>query len=367
MKHAAKPEGPDGATYAASGVDVAAAEAIVERIRAAADRTRRPESVGAIGGFAGLFALDTERYRQPVLVASTDGVGTKLLVVKATSRFDTIGIDLVAMCVDDVVCTGAEPLFLLDYVAVGRLVPKQVEAIVNGVAAGCVLAGCALAGGETAEHPGAMDPDDVDLAGFAVGVVESGEELGPRRVAAGDVLIGLTSPGLRSNGYSLARHALLERAGRSLSAEAWPGAGRSLADELLRPSVVYAPSVLAAIRAGTGCGSGPDGGAGGVHACAHITGGGLPGNVARILPEGTSARLDRRAWEVPRIFAEIAEAGSVEDAEMARVFNLGIGMVLAVDPSAVDPVVAELEAVLPEVCAPVIVGEVAPGQGDVLL
>ena len=376
------------ATYAGSGVDVAASDELVARMRTAAATTRRPGSMGAIGGFAGLFALDVARYRRPVLVSSTDGVGTKLLVAKATQRYDTVGIDLVAMCVDDVVCTGAEPLFLLDYVAVGRLDPARVETIVAGVARGCVLAGCTLAGGETAEHPGAMEADDVDLAGFAVGVVEGGSELGPQRVRHGDVLVGLTSPGLRSNGYSLARHVLLERAGRVLDEEAWPGAGHTLADELLRPSVVYAPSVLAALRAGAGTGADADGGEGlhagphpgsdadtgagsgphgGVHACAHVTGGGLPGNVARILPPDADARIDRGAWEVPRIFEEIAAAGPVDDAEMARVFNLGIGMVLAVDASSVDAVVRALVPSLPAGCSPVVVGEVTAGSGTVRL
>jgi len=350
-------------TYAAAGVDLAAADDAVERIRHVVAATARPGTTGAIGGFGALFPLDTERYRRPVLVSSTDGVGTKLLVAKATGRYDTIGIDLVAMCVDDVVCAGAEPLFLLDYLSVGRLDPDRVEEIVAGVAKGCELAGCSLVGGETAEHPGAMEPDDVDLAGFALGVVEAGSELGPGRVRPGDVLVGLTSPGLRSNGYSLARRVLLELAGLPLDGPAWDGAPHSLADELLRPSVVYAPAVLGAVRAAGQESRAP----GGVHACAHVTGGGLPGNVARILPPNADARIDPRAWEAPRIFGEIARIGGVEAAEMARVFNLGLGMVLVVAPSAVEAALASLSAALPPPSRPLVIGEVVAGSGSVVV
>lgn len=356
------------ATYAEAGVDLAAADEAVARIAAAVASTSRPGVRGSIGGFAGRFALDTDRYRHPVLVSSTDGVGTKMLVAKATGRYDTVGIDLVAMCVDDVVCTGAEPLFLLDYVAIGRLVPSRLEAIVRGVAEGCRQAGCALVGGETAEHPDAMAPDDVDLAGFALGVVEAGEELGPELVQPGDVLVGLPSPGLRSNGYTLARHVLLTRAGLPLDGPAWQGASHTLADELLRPSVVYAPSVLAAARAGA-------------HACAHITGGGIPGNLSRVLAPGTAARLDRRTWEVPRIFSEIARLGSVADDEMARVFNLGLGMVLVVPPDALGAVLGSLDSLgAPDARAGApeetpggvplgarVVGEIVAGDGEVFL
>jgi phosphoribosylformylglycinamidine cyclo-ligase len=341
-----------GVTYAGAGVDIAAGDEAVRRIRAAAETTARAGVLEGIGGFAGRFALDTDRYRRPVLVSSTDGVGTKMLIARATGRYDTVGVDLVAMCVDDLVCVGAEPLFLLDYVAVGRLVPSRVEALVEGIARGCRTAGCALLGGETAEHPGAMDPDDVDVAGFAVGVVEQGDELGPARVTTGDVLIGLLSPGLRSNGYSLARRVLLERPGRSLDDPAWDGSPHSLADELLRPSVVYAPAVLAAVRAG------------GVHACAHVTGGGIPGNLARVLPGTVDALVDRTAWSVPRIFEEIAQRGPVDDGEMARVFNLGVGMVLVVDAGATDDALA---AIASGGATGVVIGEVVPGRGAVSL
>jgi phosphoribosylformylglycinamidine cyclo-ligase len=323
--------------------------------------------LGGIGGFGGLFALDTDRYRRPVLVSATDGVGTKLLVARATGRYGTVGIDLVAMCVDDLVCSGAEPLFFLDYVAVGRLVPDRIEEVVAGVADGCRQAGCALIGGETAEHPGAMADDDLDLAGFAVGVVERGHELGPDRVRPGDVLIGLPSPGLRSNGYTLARHVLLERAALTLGGPAWTAAEHSLADELLRPSVIYAPAVLAAIAAGTtavgevqdgdGAGAG-----GGVHACAHITGGGIPGNLVRVLPPDCDARLDRRGWTVPPIFGEIARLGGVAEDEMARVFNLGLGMILVVGQQAGEAVLAALSGAGHD---PVVVGAVVEGTGKV--
>lgn len=336
------------ASYAAAGVDLDAADLVVDRIKGIVASTARRGVIGGAGGFAGLFALDTDRYPHPVLVASTDGVGTKLLVAQAADRFDTVGIDLVAMCVDDLVCLGAEPLFLLDYLAAGRLDPDRVEALVGGVAEGCRRAGCALLGGETAEHPGGMGKEDFDLAGCAVGVLERGTELGPHRVGEGDVLVGLLSPGLRSNGYSLARHAFLERAGRSLEGPAWRGAPRSLADELLVPSVIYAPAVRAALAAG------------GVHAAAHITGGGIPGNLARILPDGCGAIVERDRWDVPRIFTEVARAGEIAEAEMARVFNLGIGMILAVERRDADGVVAALAAA----GAPgTVIGEVVAGAG----
>jgi phosphoribosylformylglycinamidine cyclo-ligase len=306
-----------GESYRDAGVDIAAGERAVERIKKHVRSTFRPEVIGDIGGFGGLFAFASHRYRHPVLVSATDGVGTKALVAEAAGRFDTIGIDLVAMCVDDIVCQGAEPLFFLDYIAVGKLDPDHIDALVAGVAEGCRNAGCALIGGEMAEHPGAMDPGEFDLVGFAVGVAERDQLISGEHVTPGDVLIGLPSPGLRSNGYSLARRVLLERGGRRLDEPAFEGAHRTLAEELLEPSVIYAPSVLAVLRIVE------------VHAIAHITGGGLPGNVARVLPRGTDAVIERSSWEVPRIFSEIQRLGEIDGAEMARVFNLGIGMVLA--------------------------------------
>ena len=266
-----------GATYASAGVDIAAGDDAVARIRHQVASTARPEVLGGIGGFGGSFAFDPARYRQPVLVSSTDGVGTKSYVATDAGRYDTIGIDLVAMCVDDIVCVGAEPLFLLDYVTTAKLDPEQMEQLVAGVADGCRQAGCALLGGEMAEHPGSLPPGGFDLAGFAVGVVERDAMLGPARVVPGDVLVGLLSPGLRCNGYTLARHVLLERAGLALDDPAWAGAGHTLADELLRPSVVYAPAVRAALAAGVD-----------VHAAAHITGGGIPGNLDRVLSPGST-------------------------------------------------------------------------------
>jgi phosphoribosylformylglycinamidine cyclo-ligase len=343
-----------GATYEAAGVDIAAGDAAVERIKGLVASTARPEVLGGIGGFGGSFAFDTARYAHPVLVASTDGVGTKALVAQAAKRFDTIGVDLVAMCVDDIVCVGAEPLFLLDYVATGKLDAQQMEHLVSGVAEGCRQAGCALLGGEMAEHPGVMAPGEFDLAGFAVGVVERDQALGPERVAPGDVLVGLASPGLRSNGYTLARHVLLERAGLGLDDPAWPGAGHTLADELLTPSVVYAPAVLAVLA---------EVAVGAVHAAAHITGGGIPGNLVRAIPGHCDAVVDG-TWERPRVFDEIQRHGDVADDEMARVFNLGLGMVLVLAPEAADQAVDVLGRAGR---AASVVGRVEPGTGRVVL
>jgi phosphoribosylformylglycinamidine cyclo-ligase len=309
-----------GETYRAAGVDIAAGEAAVERIRDKVRSTYRPEVLGDIGGFGGLVSVPSG-YRDPVLVSSTDGVGTKAMVARAARRYDTIGIDLVAMCVDDIVCQGAAPLFFLDYISVGVLDPDQIDALVTGVVEGCRQAGCALVGGEMAEHPGAMGPGEFDLVGFAVGVVERDRILTGSTARPGDVVLGLPSPGLRSNGYSLARRVLFERAGLALDDELFPG--HTVADELLRPSVIYAPAVTRLL------------GDVDVRALAHVTGGGLVGNVPRVLPEGVDAQLDRSAWEVPRVFGEIQRRGEIGDDEMARVFNLGIGMVAVVPPGEV--------------------------------
>jgi phosphoribosylformylglycinamidine cyclo-ligase len=313
-------------------VDIDAGERAVELIKPLVAATHRPEVLGGLGDFGGLFELDPHhRFDQPVLVSGTDGVGTKALVAQALGRFDTIGIDLVAMCVDDLVCQGAEPLFLLDYISSGSVDPAQMAELVSGVAAGCRTVGAALLGGEMAEHAGVMKPGEFDLVGFAVGVVDRDEILGPSKVRHRDVLIGLGSPGLRCNGYTLARHVLLERAGRAYDAPAWPGAPVTLADELLRPSVLYTPAVLAAIEAAE------------VHSVAHITGGGFGGNVPRALPhEGLRAVIDRGSWTVPPIFSEIRRSGRVAEDEMARVFNLGLGMVMTVDPATVDDALAAL-------------------------
>jgi phosphoribosylformylglycinamidine cyclo-ligase len=319
-----------GETYRAAGVDVAAGEAAVERIRAKVRSTYRPEVVGDIGGFGGLVTLPAG-YRKPVLVSSTDGVGTKAMVAQAAGRFDTIGVDLVAMCVDDIVCQGAEPLFMLDYVSVGKLDPDQVDAIVAGVVAGCRQAGCALVGGEMAEHPGVMGPGEFDLVGFVVGVVERDRILTGEAARAGDVLVGLPSPGLRCNGYSLARRVLFDRAGLALDDQLFPG--HTLVDELLRPSVIYSPAVRGLLDQVD------------VRAVAHITGGGIVGNLPRALPAGVDADVERSSWDVPRVFAEIQRHGQISDDEMARVFNLGLGMVVVVPPDDATRALGVLRAV----------------------
>ena len=341
--------GSEGATY---DVDIAAGEDAVDRIKAAVRSTYRPEVLGDIGGFGGLFALSTEGRPQPVLVSATDGVGTKSQIARALGRLDTIGIDLVAMCVDDLVCQGAEPLFFLDYISVGKLVPERMEALVAGVAEGCRQAGCALIGGEMAEHPGVMPDDDFDLVGFAVGVVDRDRIITGEHVAVGDTLIGLPSPGLRSNGYTLARKVLLDIGGLELDAPAYEGAPTTVGDELLLPSVIYAPAVRAATEAVD------------VRAVAHITGGGMAGNLKRVLPDGADAQVETSAWESPRIFSEIQRLGAVEPAEMARVFNLGIGMVLVVPPADAG---AALSVLAEHGHAAVEIGTITPGTGEVQL
>jgi phosphoribosylformylglycinamidine cyclo-ligase len=341
-----------GETYEAAGVSIAAGEEAVARIRERVRTTFRPEVIGDIGGFGGLFAFDRERYREPLLVSSTDGVGTKALIAQATGRFTTIGVDLVAMCVDDVATHGAEPLFFLDYIAVGRLEPAQVEDLVAGMVDGCRQAGCALIGGEMAEHPGALEPGEFDLVGFAVGAVERDALVTGERIQAGDRLVGLRSDGLRCNGYSLARRVLLEVGERSLDDPAWAGAHHTLADELLRPSDVYAGALAALGRSVD------------VRGLAHITGGGLPGNLGRVLPSGIDAVVQRSAWEVPRIFTEIQRLGEVDDEEMARVFNLGIGMVAVVPP---DDVLRAHDVLRSHGVASVEIGEAVPGEGAVRL
>jgi phosphoribosylformylglycinamidine cyclo-ligase len=307
-----------GETYESAGVSISAGEEAVDRIKAKVRSTFRPEVIGDIGGFGGLFGFDTTRYTNPVLVSSTDGVGTKALIAQAVGEFETIGVDLVAMCVDDLVCQGAEPLFFLDYIAVGRLDPDHIEQLVEGVAEGCRQAGCALIGGEMAEHPGAMEPGEFDLVGFAVGVVERDRIITGAHVAPGDVLIGLPSPNLRSNGYSLARRVLFDVADRSLDDPAFAGAAHTLGEELLKPSVIYAPAIMALNREVD------------VRAVAHITGGGIPGNLNRVLPKNADAVVDRSTWEAPRIFGELQSLGGISADEMAKVFNMGIGMIVVV-------------------------------------
>ncbi|MBW3555562.1 MAG: phosphoribosylformylglycinamidine cyclo-ligase [Actinobacteria bacterium] len=340
-------------TYEAAGVSITAGEDAVSRIKDHVRSTYRPEVIGDIGGFGGLFEFPKDRYRNPVLVASTDGVGTKALVARAAGRFTTIGIDLVAMCVDDLVCQGAEPLFFLDYIAVGKLDPDHIDALVSGVADGCRQAGCALIGGEMAEHPGAMEPGEFDLVGTAVGVVERDRIVNGEQVQPGDVLIGLPSPGLRSNGYSLARKVLFEVAGLSLDDPAFPGSRRTLAEELLEPSVIYAPAVTALLRSVE------------VRAVAHITGGGIVGNLARVLRRDTDAVVERATWEPPPIFAEIQRLGGIDDVEMARVFNLGLGMIVVVPRSDVFKALDVLRA--RDHRGATEVGHVVEGRGAVVL
>lgn len=340
-----------GETYESAGVSITAGEEAVERIKDDVRSTFRPEVVGDIGGFGGLFRFDPRGYRDPVLVSTTDGVGTKALVAAATARYDTIGLDLVAMCVDDLVCQGAEPLFFLDYISVGRLDPERIKDIVSGVAEGCRQAGCALIGGEMAEHPGVMEPGEFDLVGFAVGVVDRDRILSADRVEVGDLLIALPSPGLRSNGYSLARRLLLEVAGRSLDDRAWDDAhAPTVADELLRPSVIYAPAVRSMERHVE------------VHAVAHITGGGLPGNLNRALPSKADALIDPSTWAWPQIFTELQRIGDVSTDEMRRVFNLGVGMVAVVPERRAAKAIDELRSNGQRAW---VVGEVVAGSGQV--
>jgi len=322
-----------GETYEGAGVSIGAGDAAVDAIKAAVRSTYRPEVLGDIGGFGGMFRFDPTRYADPVLVSSTDGVGTKANVATAVGRFDTIGLDLVAMSVDDLVCTGAEPLFFLDYISVGQLDPDHARQLVAGVAEGCRQAGCALIGGEMAEHPGMMQPGEFDLVGFAVGVVERSRMITGEHVSAGDVLIGLPSPGLRSNGYSLARRLMFDVAGRSVTDPAWDAPDApSTGDELLVPSVIYAPAIRSLVDAVE------------VHSIAHITGGGLPGNLNRVLGECSDAMVDPGSWEWPRLFTELQRIGDVELDEMRKVFNLGIGMVVVVPPEAFDAAIADLAA-----------------------
>ena len=332
-------------TYAEAGVDIAAGNALVDRIKPMAAGTARAGVTDALGGFGALFDPRAAGFRDPVLVASTDGVGTKLRVAIDSGRLSSVGIDLVAMCVNDLVCQGAEPLFFLDYFATGRLSVEEAARVIEGVAAGCREAGCALIGGETAEMPGLYAPGDFDLAGFSVGALERGTAL-PRGVAEGDLLLGLASSGVHSNGFSLVRRIVAE-AGLGWEAPAPFGDG-TLAEALLTPTRIYVRPALEAIRQG------------GVCALAHITGGGLTENVPRVLPEGLGVEIRLDAWALPPVFRWLIAEGGLDQAEALRTFNCGIGMVLVVAPEAADPVAAALTAAGEKVAR---IGSVVRGQG----
>ena len=307
----------NGLTYADAGVDIDAGNALVDRIKPAAARTSRAGTMAGLGGFGALFDLKAAGFKDPILVAATDGVGTKLKIAIETGIVDTVGIDLVAMCVNDLICQGAEPLFFLDYFATGKLDVDHAARVVEGIAAGCERSGCALIGGETAEMPGMYDGADFDLAGFAVGAMERGQSL-PGDIGVGDVVLGLASDGVHSNGYSLLRR-IVEREGLAWSAKA-PFADTTFGEAFLKPTRLYVRPLIAALRAG------------GVVGLAHITGGGLTENLPRVLPEGLGARIDLSAWRMPSEMAWLVKEGGLDQAELLKTFNAGIGMVVVVKP-----------------------------------
>jgi phosphoribosylformylglycinamidine cyclo-ligase len=334
--------------YREAGVDIPAADDAKARIKAIARTTFNPAVLSEIGSFGGLFRPDLGRLQEPVLVASTDGVGTKIRVAVAAGVHDTVGYDLVAHCVNDILVQGAVPLFFLDYIALGRMDPERVEAIVAGFARGCSEFGCPLIGGETAEMPGTYAPDDYDLAGFIVGVVERKNAL-PQGVAAGDVLLGLPSAGLHTNGYSLARKALFDKAGHGLES-VLPGLGGSLGQALLAPHRGYLAALEPLIERRK------------LRALCHITGGGFQGNIPRVLPQGLGARVRKGAWEVPPLFRCIQESGAVSEEEMFRTFNMGIGMIVVVSPEDLHDVEHSLER---RGETSFLIGSVAEGEGVV--
>ncbi len=322
---------PPPLTYSAAGVDVEAGDTAVELMKASVARAQRPEVLGGLGGFAGMFDASALRgMSRPVLATSTDGVGTKVAVAQALDVHDTVGHDLVGMVVDDIVVCGAEPLFMTDYIATGRVVPERVAALVKGIAEACEQAGVALVGGETAEHPGLLAPEEYDLAGAATGVVEHADILGPHRVRPGDVVLGLASSGLHSNGYSLVR-AVLAAAGWGLEREV-PELGRTVGEELLTPTRVYAADLLALVRAERA----------GVHALSHVTGGGLAANLARVLPPGLLATLDRGSWTPPPVFSLVGDLGRVPREDLERTLNMGVGFVAVVAADRVESALAAL-------------------------
>jgi phosphoribosylformylglycinamidine cyclo-ligase len=338
-------ENKNGLSYASAGVDIDAGNALVERIKPHARRTNRAGVMADLGGFGGFFDLKDAGFKDPILVAATDGVGTKLRIAIDTEQFTTIGIDLVAMCVNDLVCQGAEPLFFLDYFSTGKLDVDNAAKIVEGITQGCVDSGCALIGGETAEMPGMYSKGDFDLAGFAVGAMERGQAL-PKDVGAGDVLVGLSSSGVHSNGYSLVRK-LVDVSGLGWN-DPSPFSQGSLGSALLAPTKLYVKSCLAALHAG------------GVHGFAHITGGGLSENIPRVLNEGQGVTINLDAWELPPIFKWLAEQGNISEPEMLKTFNCGIGMVVVVESDRVEGVTSALEDAGEQVH---VLGRVTDGEG----
>ncbi|MEV0440979.1 phosphoribosylformylglycinamidine cyclo-ligase [Streptomyces spectabilis] len=321
-----------GASYAAAGVDIEAGDRAVELMKEWVKKTQRPEvaGLGGLGGFAGLFdASALKRFERPLLASATDGVGTKVDLARQLGVYDTIGHDLVAMVMDDIVVCGAEPLFMTDYICVGKVHPERVAAIVKGIAEGCVLAGCALVGGETAEHPGLLGPDDFDVAGAGTGVVEADRVLGPDRIRKGDAVIAMASSGLHSNGYSLVRHVVFDRAKMTLGQQV-EEFGRTLGEELLEPTRIYSLDCLALTRTTD------------VHAFSHVTGGGLAANLARVIPEGLHATVDRSTWAPGAVFDLVGKAGQVERLELEKTLNMGVGMIAVVPEASVDVALATL-------------------------
>jgi phosphoribosylformylglycinamidine cyclo-ligase len=316
-------------TYRDAGVDIDAGNTFVKMIKPLVKATSRPEVIADIGGFGGLFSLNITKYKNPVLVSGTDGVGTKLKLAFLAGRHDTIGIDLVAMCVNDIVVQGAEPLFFLDYLATAKLDPEKAAQVVKGIAEGCVQAGCALIGGETAEMPGFYANGEYDLAGFTVGVVERDQIIDGSTITVGNTLIGIASSGLHSNGYSLARKIIFDRMGLGIN-DTLPGLYKTVADELLTPTRIYVKSVLNLLRDFR------------INGIAHITGGGLLENVPRVLPHGCKAIIDRKSWQEPAIFSLLQQSGNVDENEMLRAFNCGIGMVLAVPDEDAEEILIRL-------------------------
>ena len=346
-------------TYADAGVDVDEGARAVDAIKAAVATTTRPEVIGGLGGFGSCFsAVALKDMEEPVLVSGTDGVGTKLAIAQLLNRHNTVGEDLVAMCVDDIVPVGAEPLFFLDYVAVGKLKAEAVAEVVGGIAEGCRKSGCALVGGEMAEHPGVMNPDDYDLAGFVVGVVDKPKILGPEKVSEGDIILGLPSSGIHSNGYSLVRKVVIEgKTVEELNQPLEELGGESLADAVLRPTTIYAGGLLAALRAGAP-----------IKAMAHITGGGITENLNRALPSHLDAEVDRGgeagpAWDIPPVISYVSNAANLSLDEQYRTFNMGVGMALIVDMDDVDDVA---EALSDQGFEPFVMGQIIPGTGKVV-